>query len=120
MLDAIREALARAGEAPPAEVDAVRFAAAVGKALAKLDTVDAGGGFDEVEEKLAAVESSLLKGIRPALGEKASADLEVRVDELLEGSASLSSASMGRLRKALLRRELRNLVRLPPLTLFGG
>ena len=116
-LEGLRRLLLEEAEAPREGVDAERFGAALKKAAARIGSTQA-VEFDAVEEELAAAEAALHKALRASLGEGLGRELDERVEALLEGTAPLSSAARGRLKKALERRELRRLLGLPSLTLF--
>jgi hypothetical protein len=116
----VREALAARATAPPARVEAGKFAVALERAMAKLDTLPSGTDVDALEEELASLEEALLRSLRKALTGEAAEELASRVEALLVGTDDLPSAARERLRKALSRRELRALLDLPALSVLGG
>ncbi len=116
----VREALAARAAAPPARVEAGKFAVALERAMAKLDTLPSGTDVDALEEALASIEEALLRSLRKALTGEAAEELASRVEALLVGTDDLPSAARERLRKALSRRELRALLDLPALSVLGG
>jgi hypothetical protein len=116
----VREALAARAAAPPVRVEAGKFAVALERAMAKLDTLPSGTDVDALEEALASIEEALLRSLRKALTGEAAEELASRVEALLVGTDDLPSAARERLRKALSRRELRALLDLPALSVLGG
>ena len=119
-LRAVREALAAKAGDPPPQVEAGRFAAALEKALEKVDALPPGASLDAVEEGLSAIEEALLRSLRKALFEPDAEELASRVEPLLAGTESLPPAARDRLRRALQRRELRARLGLPALSVLEG
>ncbi len=116
----VRESLAsRAGDPPP-QVEAGKFATALDRAVAKVDSVVSGASIDAVEEELFAIEEALLRSLRKALTEEAARELAERVEPLLAGTENLPPSARDRLRRALQRRELRALLELPALSVLEG
>ncbi len=90
------------------------------KAAAKIDALPREGPFEESEERLSAIEASLVKEILRNLGPKQKEFVESRVTSNLGDVAGVSPAVVERMRRALTRREVRALLGLPPLTLLHG
>ena len=119
-LTCLVDALRSAEEAMPAGIDPGILKKGIGKALSRVDALPRDGTFDEIEEKLSAIEASLLKRITKGLTPEASAAVEAGVAASLGETAGLSSEIVERMRRALTRREVRRRLGLPALTLFGG
>ena len=117
---ALREGLAALGAAPPPRVDPAKFAAALEKALGKLDAVPAGASVDVVEEELSKVEEAFLRAVRKGLTDEGAEELAARVEPLLAGTDDLPPAARDRLKRALSRRELRAILELPALSVLVG
>jgi hypothetical protein len=75
-------------------------------------------GFDTLEEKLSRLESSFLRSFEQALEPSVRALVVDRVSSALGDTEGVSGAVVERMKKALTRREVRNLLGLPSLTLF--
>jgi hypothetical protein len=112
----------RAASAHPAEGEGVEdsLRRAREKAAAKIDALPREGPLEESEEKLAAIEASLVKAVFSQLGPKQRELVESRVSSALGDVAGVSPAVVERMRRALTRREVRLLLGLPRLTLLHG
>jgi hypothetical protein len=117
-LQGLVDALRFAESAAPAGIDREILKKGVGKAVSKIEELPQDGTFDEIEEKLSAIEASLLKGLSKGLSPEASAVVEAGVAEALGETAGISSEVVDRMRRALTRREVRRRLGLPALTLF--
>lgn len=112
LLDALETAL------PPGEADAAVFRSAVEKAAGKVRAIPPGASFEEIEETLLKIETSMLKGVRKSLLEEPAAEVARRVEAGLGAPGDLPEAVRERTRRALERREVRRAAGLPPLTLL--
>jgi len=113
-LRATNEQFAAAGEVE----DSLRRL--IEKAAAKIEAMPREGPFEESEERLAAIEASLVKAAFSRLGPKQKELIESRVTADLGDVAGVSPAVVERMRRALTRREVRLLLGLPALTLLHG
>ncbi len=116
----LREALASSATAAPEGVDPERYQKALAKASEKLASLDPAGGFETLEEKLHAAESSLARALLPAIDEPSRAAVEEAVSSALGDVSAAREEVVARMRRALTRRELRRRLGLPPLTLFDA
>lgn len=116
LLARLRERLAAARA--PEGADEALFAAAVAKALGKLDAIPEGAGFEEAEESLGKIETSLLKGVRKSFPEERESQVARLVEEGLGAPGDVPDAIRERTRRALEKREVRRAAGLPPLTLL--
>jgi len=89
-------------------------------AAAKIEGLPPDGTFEDSEERLAAIEASLVKAVLRGLPPDETAVVEARVAEGLGDVSGVSREIVDRMRRALVRREVRRLVGLPPLTLLEG
>ena len=89
-------------------------------AAAKIESLPRDGTFEDSEERLAAIEASLVKAVLRGLPPDETAVVEARVAEGLGDVSGVSREIVDRMRRALVRREVRRLVGLPPLTLLEG
>lgn len=119
-LGELAEALRAAGSGEAGGIGAVAFRKAVGKALSKLEALPKDGSFDETEEKLSAIEASLVRSLRKGLSPDLSAAVDAGVAEALGDTTGVSPEVAERMRRALTRREMRRRLGLPSLTLFGA
>ncbi|MEO8054486.1 MAG: hypothetical protein ABI768_05005 [Acidobacteriota bacterium] len=90
------------------------------KAAAKVDAIPREGPFEESEERLSAIEASLVKEILRGLPPKQKELVDSLVSSALGDVAGVSPAVVERMRRALTRREVRLLLGLPALTLLHG
>ncbi len=88
------------------------------KAVSKIEALPREGPFEETEEKLLAIEASLVRGLEKGLDAEASAAVQASVGEALGEIASISPGVVSRMRAALTRREVRRRFGLPALTLL--
>ncbi|HQR45884.1 MAG TPA: hypothetical protein PLB02_08670 [Thermoanaerobaculia bacterium] len=114
------EGLRAAGAESPGGIDGDVFRKAIGKALSKLEVLPENGSFEEVEEKLSAIEASLVRSLRKGMTPELSAAVEAAVAEGLGDTAGVTPEVVERMRRALTRRETRRRLGLPSLTLFGS
>jgi hypothetical protein len=112
------DALSAAADLPVTGIDAGAYRKAIDGAIEKMRAMDSNLGYDELEDALSSLESSLAKKLLKALDEQATSALERRVDEALGDPSGVSPEVRTRTRRALARREVRRLYSLPPLTLF--
>jgi hypothetical protein len=122
-LDALERSLVELAWAAPdatlvALVEPSSFAEKLRSAGGKIGALPRDLGVDALEEKLSAIESSLLKSLEKRLTDPARAALEARVSEALGDPSGVGPMVAERLRRALTRREVRRLFGIPPLTLF--
>ncbi len=117
-LAGLADALRSAEGAAPGGIDPGILKTGIGKAVAKVDALPRDGTFDEIEEKLSAIEASLLRSLAKGLSPEASAEVEAGVVTSLGETAGISSEVVERMRRALTRREVRRRLGLPALTLF--
>jgi len=119
-LDAMARSLEEIGPAAPNEALAEPsvLAEKLRAAASKVGALPRDLGVDALEEKLSAIESSLLKSLEKRLTDAARAAVEARVSEALGDPSGIGPAVVERLRRALTRREVRRLFGIPPLTLF--
>jgi hypothetical protein len=89
-------------------------------AASKIEKLPADLSFEESEEKIAAIEASLVKAILRGLDPKQKEFVDTRVAEALGDVSGLAPHVVERMRKALTRREVRALAGFPPLTLLHG
>ncbi len=89
-------------------------------AASKIEAIASEGPFEESEERLAAIEASLVKAVLRGLHPGQIALIEFRVSEGLGDVTGVSEEVVQRMRRALTRREVRRLLGLPPLTLLEG
>jgi hypothetical protein len=108
------------GAVAPADLDASSFSAAVAKALAKVRAIPDGAPFEEIEEALGKIETSLLKGVRRSFPAALDAEVSRRVDEALGAPGDVPETIRERTRRAIEKREVRRTAGLPPLTLLVG
>ena len=118
-LDALSEALERAGEkcvaANPAARPAIETAS---RALRKLRA--AGRSPEQIESSLARIEKKLLKDAAAALPEETLRSLEEDADRRLAGDRrSMEDRALARTRDVLIRRKMRAELGIPRLSLLG-
>ncbi|HVO51359.1 MAG TPA: hypothetical protein VMV60_10230 [Thermoanaerobaculia bacterium] len=89
-------------------------------AASKIEALPRDLPFEESEEKLAAIEASLVKSALRVLPSEQQSLVEARVAAALGDVAGLSPHVVDRMRRALTRREVRLLLGLPALTLLHG
>lgn len=119
-LGRLREVLSATLAASPEGIEPERFHKAVGKALERLDALDPADGFDAVEAKLHAAETSLSRALLAALEDPDRLRIEEAVALALGDVSATKEEVAARMRRALTRRELRRRLGLPPLTLFDA
>jgi hypothetical protein len=90
------------------------------KAVAKIEALPREGSFEEIEEKLSAVEASLVRKLAKGLAPAVSSDVQASVAEALGETHGVSPEVVERMRKVLTRREVRRRLGLPAITLFGA
>jgi len=117
-LQGLVDALRLAENVAPTEIDREVLRKAVGKAVARIEVLSSDAGFDDIEERLSAIEATMIRTLRRALSPEASAAVEAGVAEALGETAGISSEVVDRMRRALTRREVRRRLGLPALTLF--
>ena len=120
MLASLATRLRAAGAAGSAGRDEKILRMGLASAAAKIEGIPRDGTFEESEERLAAVEASLVKAVFRGLPPEETALVEARVAEGLGDVSGVSREIVDRMRRALVRREVRRLVGLPPLTLLEG
>jgi hypothetical protein len=117
-LDLLARVLRSEGGAVVAGVDPETLRKGIEKAVSKIEALPPEGTFEETEEKLAAIEASLVrrlaKGLEPAVSEA----VEASVAEALGETGGIPPEVVERMRRALTRREVRRRLGLPALTLF--
>lgn len=109
-----------AGGAAAAGVDPKMLRKGLEAAASKIEAIASEGPFEESEERLAAIEASLVKAVLRGLHPGQIALIEFRVSEGLGDVTGVSEEVVQRMRRALTRREVRRLLGLPPLTLLEG
>jgi hypothetical protein len=114
------EALRSAESRVPTGIDPEVLRKGIEKAVSRIETLPREGAFDEIEEKLSAIEASLLKSAAKSFSAELSAAVEAGVAESLGETAGIATEVVNRMRRALTRREVRRLLGLPSITLFGG
>jgi hypothetical protein len=119
-LTALADALRLAEESGGTGIDREILRKGIRKALSKIEALPVEGTFEEIEERLSAIEAALLKSLGRGLSPEASATVEAGVSESLGETGGISAEVVERMRRALTRREVRRMLGLPALTLFGG
>ncbi len=104
----------------PSGIDPEVLRKGIEKAVSKIEALPRDGSFDDIEEKLSAIEASLLKSLANRLSPESAATVEAGVAESLGETAGLATGIVDRMRRALMRREVRRRLGLPAITLFGG
>ncbi len=117
-LQALVDALRSADSVEPEGIDREILRKGIGRAVSKVEALSPDGGFDEIEEKLSAIEATMVRAFRKALSPEALAAVEAGVAESLGETAGISTEVVERMRRALTRREVRRRLGLPALTLF--
>lgn len=112
------EALRSAEERAPREIDQGVLRKVIGKAVARIEVLSPDGGFDDIEERLSAIEATMIRSLLRALSSEASAAVEAGVADSLGETPGISSEVVSRMRRALTRREVRRRLGLPALTLL--
>ena len=120
MLASLATRLRAAGAAGSAGRDEKILRMGLASAAAKIEGIPRDGTFEESEERLAAVEASLVKAVLRGLPPEETALVEARVAEGLGDVSGVSKEIVDRMRRALVRREVRRLLGVPPLTLLEG
>lgn len=92
----------------------------VDSAASKVEALPRDLSFEESEEKLSAIEASLVKSALRVLGPEQKELVESRVSSALGDVSGVSPVVVERMRRALTRREVRLLLGLPTLTLLHG
>ncbi len=119
-------ATGRGGAVPPAATDSSAFEEIrklrkpLLAAASKIEALARDLSFEESEEKLSAIEASLLKSALRSLPAEQQSLVESRVASALGDVSGVSPAVVERMRRALTRREVRLLLGLPALTLLHG
>jgi len=90
------------------------------RAAEQLEEISADLPFEEIEHKLSAIETSLVRAGLKAMNFSSLAFVENRVASALGDVSGLAPHVVERMRKALTRREVRALAGFPPLTLLHG
>lgn len=117
-LESLVVALRSAGDAGEGGIDREILRKEVGKAASKIDALAREASFEEIEEKLSAIERALVRNLATRLAPAAAASVEASVAEALGETAGVAPEIVERMRRALVRREVRRRVGLPPLTLL--
>ncbi len=110
--------LDEASSHPPSGVEPEAFQRKVRTAAEKVRALPGGAGFDRTEGDLGRLEKALLSSLERFLAGTERTAIQERVKAALEGTEGISPAVVGRMRRALRRREVRRVIGLPPLTLF--
>jgi len=119
-LELLATALRSAEGSERGGVDPAVLEKALRNAASRVEALPREGAFEEIEEKLSAVEAALVRSLLKGLSPEASAAVEADVAAGLGDTAGLSAEVVGRMRRALTRREVRRRLSLPSLTLFGS
>ncbi|MFI5119947.1 MAG: hypothetical protein ACHQM4_06010 [Thermoanaerobaculia bacterium] len=106
------------GQAPGIDLQILRRG--LDRAAAQIEEVSADLPFEEIEQKLSSIESSLVRTGLKAMNSSFHALVEARVSDALGDVVGLAPHVVERMRKALTRREVRALAGFPPLTLLHG
>ena len=117
-LQALADALRLAEGFDGTGIDREVLRKGIQKALSKVEALPVEGTFEEIEEKLAAIENALVRSLLKGLSEDTAAEVEKGVAESLGETAGVSTEVVERMRRALTRREVRRRLGLPTLTLF--
>lgn len=110
-------ALQAARERSVEGIDEVDYRKAILAALQKIESLPP-SLFEETESALSAIETSLSKKLEKALHPEPRAALEARAEAALGAPGAVSPEIRERTRRALVKREVRRLLQIPPLTLF--
>jgi histone H3/H4 len=117
-LERLVRALRSAAHAAGGEIEEGLLQKEIGKAVSKIEALPHDGSFDETEEKLSKIEAALVRRLARALGPAAAAAVETAASEALGETAGIAEEIVDRMRKALVRREVRRRLGLPFLTLL--
>jgi hypothetical protein len=116
----IADAASRAAAETSAFEEICRLRKPVEAAASKIEALPRDLSFEESEEKLSAIEASLVKSALRVLGPEQREFVEAQVASALGDVTGVSPHVVDRMRRALTRREVRLLLGLPALTLLHG